>query len=61
MNRYACYFADNKGCIVLNAKDNEEAAWLGSAHARLEGAKLSDIIPLDEPHFVPQTSDLYEE
>ena len=61
MNRYACYYAQNKGCIVLNAKDDEEAAWLGSAHARLEGAKLSDVIPLDEHHFVPQPPELYEE
>ena len=43
MNRYACYFTDNKGCIVLNAKDDEEAAWLGLAHARIEGTTLKDV------------------
>jgi len=61
MNRYACYFEDNKGCIVLNAKDDEEAAWLGEAHARIEGVAISDILPLDTHHFVPETPDLYEE
>mgnify|MGYP003108942235 FL=1 len=61
MNRYACYFTDNKGCIVLNAKDDEEAAWLGKAHARLNGAVISDIMPLDTHHFTPETPDLYGE
>ena len=61
MNRYACYFQDNKGCIVLNATDDEDAAWLAEAHARLEGCKVSDILPLDRHHFVPETPDLYEE
>jgi len=61
MNRYACYFQDNKGCIVLNATDDEDAAWLGEAHARMEGCKVSDIIPLDRHHFVPESPDLYEE
>ncbi len=61
MNRYACYFADNKGCIVLNATDDEDAAWLAETHARLEGCKVSDILPLDRHHFVPETPDLYEE
>ena len=61
MNRYACYYSQNKGCIVLNAKDDEEAAWLAEAHARLEGCKVSDILPLDRHHFVPETPDLYEE
>ncbi len=61
MNRYACYFEDNKGCIVLNAKDDEEVAWLAEAHARIEGAKVADILPLDRHHFVPESPDLYEE
>ena len=61
MNRYACYFADNKGCVVLNAKDDEHAAWLGQAHARLNGARLSDILPLDTHHFTPEVSELYGE
>ena len=61
MNRYACYFQDNKGCIVLNATDDEDVAWLAESHARLEGCKVSDIIPLDEHHFVPESPDLYEE
>ena len=61
MNRYACYFQDNRGCIVLNATDDEDVAWLAETHARLEGCKVSDIIPLDEHHFVPESPDLYEE
>ena len=61
MNRYACYFQDNKGCIVLNATDDEDAAWLAEAHARLEGCRVSDILPLDRHHFVPESPDLYEE
>ena len=61
MNRYACYFQDNKGCIVLNATDDEDAAWLAEAHARMEGCKVSDILPLDRHHFVPESPDLYEE
>jgi len=61
MNRYACYFTDNQGCIVLNATDDEDVAWLAEAHARLEGCRVSDIIPLDTHHFVPESPDLYEE
>ena len=61
MNRYACYFQDNNGCIVLNATDDEDAAWLGEAHARMEGCKVSNILPLDRHHFVPESPDLYEE
>ena len=61
MNRYACYFQDNRGCIVLNATDDEDVAWLAETHARLEGCKVSDIIPLDEHHFVPELPELYEE
>ena len=61
MNRYAFYFQDNKGCIVLNATDDEDVAWLAESHARLEGCKVSDIIPLDKHHFVPESPDLYEE
>ena len=61
MNRYACYFQENKGCIVLNATDDEDVAWLAEVHARLEGCKVSDIIPLDRHHFVPESPDLYEE
>ena len=61
MNRYACYFQDNKGCIVLNATDDEEVAWLAETHARIEGVKVADILPLDDHHFVPESPDLYEE
>ena len=61
MNRYACYFQDNKGCIVLNATDDEDVAWLAETHARMEGCKISDIIPLDRHHFTPETPDLYGE
>ena len=60
MNKYVCHY-EKQGSIVLNAKDDEEAAWLGTTHARLEGAELSDIIPLDTHHFVPQPPELYEE
>ena len=49
------------GCIVLNAKDDEEAAWLAEAHAKIEGTRISDIIPLDDHHYIPETPDLYEE
>ena len=48
MNRYACYFQDNKGCVVLNATDDEEAAWLGLAHARIEGTQLRDVQLIEE-------------
>ena len=61
MNRYACYFQDNKGCIVLNATDDEDVAWLAETHARMEGCKISDIVPLDRHHFTPETPDLYGE
>tara|TARA_R100001082_G_scaffold69364_1_gene39340 strand:+ start:263 stop:415 length:153 start_codon:yes stop_codon:yes gene_type:complete len=50
MNRYACHF-ESQGCIVLNATDDEEAAWLGLAHARIEGTKLKDVQLLEE-HYV---------
>ena len=61
MNRYACYFQDNRGCIVLNATDDEDVAWLAETHARMEGCKISDIVPLDRHHFTPETPDLYGE
>ena len=61
MNRYACYFQDNRGCIVLNATDDEDVAWLAETHARMEGCRISDIIPLDKHHFTPETPDLYGE
>ena len=48
MNRYACHFEENHGCIVLNAKDDEEAAWLGLAHARIEGTHLRDVQLIEE-------------
>ena len=60
MNRYVCHY-EKLGSIVLNAKDDEEAAWLAEAHARIEGTRISDVIPLDDHHFVPETPDLYEE
>ena len=60
MNRYVCYY-EKQGSIVLNAKDDEEVAWLAEAHARIEGTRISDIIPLDMHHYVPETPDLYEE
>ena len=42
MNKYVIHFA-KQGSIVLNATDDEEAAWLGLAHARLEGTTLKDV------------------
>jgi|TARA_B100001250_G_scaffold405977_1_gene424297 hypothetical protein len=47
MNRYVCHY-DKMGCIVLNAKDDEEAAWLGLAHARIEGTHLRDVQLIEE-------------
>ena len=60
MNRYVCHL-QHQDALILNAKDDEEAAWLGEAHARIEGTRISDIIPLDRHHFVPETPDLYED
>ena len=60
MNRYVCHY-EKQGAIVLNATDDEEAAWLGLAHARIEGTRISDIIPLDDHHYVPEIPDLYED
>ena len=60
MNKYVCHY-EKQGCIVLNATDDEDVAWLAETHARLEGCKVSDIIPLDAHHFVPESPDLYEE
>ena len=42
MNRYVCHY-EKQGCIILNATDDEEAAWLGLAHARIEGTTLKDV------------------
>ena len=42
MNRYVCHY-EKQGCIVLNATDDEEAAWLGLAHARIEGTTQKDV------------------
>ena len=61
MNRYACYFENNKGCLVLNAKYDEEVAWLAEAHARMEGTKVTDVQCLDRHHYTPEIPDLYEE
>jgi hypothetical protein len=47
MNRYVCHYK-NQGQIVLNATDDEEAAWLGLAHARLEGTTLKDVQLIEE-------------
>ena len=42
MNRYVCHL-QHQDALILNAKDDEEAAWLGLAHARLEGTTLKDV------------------
>jgi hypothetical protein len=47
MNRYVCYY-EKVGNIILYAKDDEEAAWLGTAHARLEGTTLKDVQLIDD-------------
>ena len=54
-------FCRQQRLYCINATDDEDAAWLGEAHARMEGCKVSDIIPLDRHHFVPESPDLYEE
>ena len=48
MNRYACHFEENHGCIILNAKDDEEVAWLAEAHAIIEGTTLKDVQLIEE-------------
>ena len=48
MNKYVIHFA-KQGSIVLNATDDEEAAWLGLAHARLENNDtLKDVQLIEE-------------
>ena len=60
MNKYVIHFAKQES-IVLNAKDDEEAAWLAEAHARMEGTKVTDVQCLDRHHYTPEIPDLYEE
>jgi hypothetical protein len=47
MNRYVCHY-EKQGSIVFNAKDDEEAAWLGLAHARIEGTTLKDVQQIED-------------
>ena len=48
MNRYVCHL-QHQDAIILNAKDDEEAAWLGLAHARLENNDtLKDVQLIEE-------------
>ena len=47
MNKYVCHY-EKIGSIVLNAKDDEEAAWLCLAHARIEGTTLKDVQLIEE-------------
>ena len=47
MNRYVCHY-EKQGSIVLNATDDEEAAWLGLAHSRIEGTQLRDVQLIEE-------------
>ena len=61
MNRYACHFKDNKGCIILYGEDDEDVAWLAESHARMEGCQVSDIEPLDDHHYIIESPELYEE
>ena len=60
MNKYVIHFAKQES-IVLNATDDEDAAWLAEAHARMEGTRVSDIECLDRRHYTPEIPDLYEE
>ena len=60
MNKYVIHFAKQES-IVLNATDDEEAAWLAEAHARIEETKVTDIECLDRHHYTPEIPDLYEE
>ena len=53
MNKYAVYF-ENGGSIIINATDDEDAAWLGVAHARLEMTLMKDIQPLNRHHYIPE-------
>ena len=47
MNKYVIHF-DKQDSIVLNATDDEEAAWLGLAHARIEGTTLKDVQQIED-------------
>ena len=47
MNKYVIHFAKQES-IVLNATDDEEAAWLGLAHARLDNTHLKDVQLIEE-------------
>ena len=48
MNKYVIHFAKQES-IVLNASDDEEAAWLGLAHARIEyNDTLKDVQLIEE-------------
>ena len=60
MNKYVCHY-EKMGSIVLNAKDDEEAAWLAEAHAKIERTKVTDVQCLDRHHYTPEIPDLYEE
>ena len=60
MNRYVCHL-QHQDAIILNATDDEDAAWLAEAHARMEGTRVSDIECLDRHHYIPEIPDLYEE
>ena len=60
MNKYVIHFGKQES-IVLNATDDEDAAWLAEAHARMEGTKVTDVQCLDRHHYTPEIQDLYEE
>ena len=48
MNKYVIHFVKQES-IVLNATDDEEAAWLGLAHSRLENNDtLKDVQLIEE-------------
>ena len=60
MNKYVIHFAKQES-IVLNATDDEDAAWLAETHARMEGTRVTDVQCLDRHHYTPEIPDLYEE
>ena len=60
MNKYVIHFGKQES-IVLNATDDEDAAWLAEAHARMEGTRVTEVQCLDRHHYTPEIPDLYEE
>ena len=45
--KYVAKYGSN-GHEVINAEDDEEAAWVAQYWARLRGAKLVDVQPIED-------------